>query len=489
MEFVKLYSLIHRLSAEQRTQFKRYTKGRINDLTIELYSRILKAETSAKGSEKKIQNPNFLNPKTYNHHRKKLAEWIIMSLVRYDNSGGFSKELVKEAFLYEADKFANELVENEIAKLYQEEDYSDLYNLLNFLLELHLHYQINIAKIDIENDLQYVNGEIQDHTNLNSFIAELRSAALGAAASRKLTASRILQEMKDSYNSRRNSDLAIKVKMNCLYLLEDFNQAFRYGEEFIGRLDAWPSKYPASYRARQLRFFIMNAVLLNKRDMAVNYGFRLNQLESSKPLESLQITRSKIIASVAIAAYFSDCEFADDICKVLEEHSSVFDDPKTPCIAYYNLGMAYSFSGKFKEAVSCFERSRSLRKKRFAILDWEPQVMLAIAHYKLGNVELIGYLMRSAIRAAKDLNEQYPKIATSLVKNVLLNDAPGKKMIGNGGIGRIKSLYSDVEEKHASRFFQIEYWLEADLRSVPVKEVLQESRANQAPQIASIRIV
>ena len=49
--------------------------------------------------------------------------------------------------------------------------------------------------------------------------------------------------------------------------------------------------------------------------------------------------------------------------------------------------------------------------------------MLAIAHYNLGNVELIGYLMRSAIRAAKDLKFEYPKIATSLVKNVLLNDA------------------------------------------------------------------
>lgn len=489
MEFVKLYSLIHRLTAEQRTQFKRYAKDRINDLTFELYRRILKTDSANRESEKNIQNPGFLNPKTYNHHRKKLSEWIIMSLVRFDSNGGFSKELVKEAFLYEADRFANELIENEIAKLHEEEDYSSLYGLLSFLSELQHHYDIKITKIELAKDLDFVERELREYAALNSFIADLRTAAHGTAQARKLTASRILEEMNDSYNSRQCSNLAIKVRMNCAYLLEDFNKAFRYGEEFIGRLASWPSKYPPSYRARQLRFFIMNAILLNQRDIAMKYGLRLNRIESAKPLEWNQIIRSKIIASVAIAAYFSECDFADNICIVLEENCDVFEDPKIPCIAYYNLGMAYSFSGQFKKAVTCFERSRSLRKKKFAILDWEPQVMLAIAHYNLGNVELIGYLMRSAIRAAKDLKHEYPKIATSLVKNVLLNDAPGKQMTGNGGIGRIKSLYSDAEEKHASRFFQIEFWLEADLRSVPVKDVLHESRAKQSPQIASIRIV
>jgi hypothetical protein len=491
MEFEKLFSLIHGLDSNQRRNLSLYAGGKKTTRPYKLYQRILKFPELTDETSTRIRGKLFLEPHQFHQDREKLARWVISSIVLSQNGKISPISFIKESFLHKADNLARKAFQNEIKRLNNSQKFGELADLHDLALELQNYYSIEIEwpndpiwlkKNKIDPSFFDPSGvfERQNHERtLHQLIVQVRSVSRGSASERKEMANRILPQLRPSYPTVVCECLAMKIRMNLAYYLGEFHESFEIAKPYIELLMAVRDSLGTLMVARELRFVSMSAVLLNDRNSAVKYGMMLSELEPENRMDDSFISVSRTMVFSTIAGCFAETELAKAALATISLQEKEMNEIAF-FKSYFKIGVGFFMNEDYRNAARCFHQVRNRVSKDSSLLNWEPSLYLAIAHYELGEINLSDSMLDSAQKSVMDQPHEYPKQCITLVRKYLKSIHPIQFLFPqfSQDLETIQSLLIDEEEKRTSIPFNVSIWMTSILQSKSQRTILLES-ANQ----------
>ncbi|MEM1000102.1 MAG: hypothetical protein AAGN35_23810 [Bacteroidota bacterium] len=463
--------LVHDLTEEERYNYSKFMKGRKKTLTYNLYQRVIQncADSFSKQLLKKIKGRKFKDAAMFCIYRDNVTESILMSIVQSQNPTFPVVTLIKEAAVRGAIGYAEKIFAQEVKTLEKHEDYPGLLIFHHLADRLQSEYDISLQQP--ENGLKIA--EIRRRADLH------QKLDAGLELTRKMALERIEQEIElvsnlanQTYQSRINQDLALRLNRNLAFLQEDFSRAFALGETLVRRLIEWNDRYPVLQIASALRFNALGAAYLNERDLAQRYCLQLSALQPQLNSERNVLLKSIIKVNTAVCLRTVDHSFLLKTWHLLQSSESVFNSALVVAKLYHSLGLCFLKSQNYLNAIQCFERVRTMQSKIGLALQWECRLMLAVSHFESGNLGAIEGLLRSSYRQARLTKLRYPKLACQAFRDFYAALESDQRFILQRYIDRLEEVLSDRDERHASRTVQFENWLEAKLHRIPLAEII-----------------
>jgi len=166
-------------------------------------------------------------------------------------------------------------------------------------------------------------------------------------------------------------------------------------------------------------------------------------------------------------------------------------------VFYYKIACLYFGSGDNSKSIDYLNKIIHQKSDLRTDLQCYARLLHLIAHYELGNMDLLEYLLKSVYRYManmKNLNVVEEAIFAFLRKSFKLS--PGRIIIAFKALKeQLDKLEKNSLETRSFMYLDIQSWLESKIRKVPVQKVLREryllsqrqrtklrQRSQQAPQ-------
>jgi tetratricopeptide (TPR) repeat protein len=478
MEYEKLYTLLHSLSVQEKKNLTIFIKGNEDTLTYLLYTRIKKTRSLDKTAKDKVKGQEFADSHQFHRYRMYVAEWVIKSILQHNEPEFSIERFIKSAFLYEANGLAKKTLQSEMRRMQAIEDFKSMRLLYNLISELEVFHSISIALSEDILPSQEVEGHLKSLQLLFEFDRELKSVARKNVKVRTVVATKILKQLLPSYGSLTNTCLANKIRMNIAYFHGNHDLALTFGTILINSfhdqegklLRIWELK--AAWVVRQYRFNVILNLVEGNRNDAIQYSLEMSKISPSSPSERTKVLKSQILIGASVAVFYAEGPLAEQCLGQLEQHFEIFDSFEL-CKVYYNLGMAFFYNLQYEKAVKCFQMSRNEVTIGYDFLRWEPQLLLALSHFELGNIEAADSFLGSAKREVIQSELRYPQETIKIIEKYLddgFRDDQSVLILTNS-LQAIANIISDPEEKRCSNWFSLVVWATAKIESVSAKDV------------------
>jgi tetratricopeptide (TPR) repeat protein len=316
----------------------------------------------------------------------------------------------------------------------------------------------------------------QNHERaLNQMMVEIRSMGIANSAERQAAAGRIYAQLQPKYKTSVCQCLAMKIRMNLAYLMENYEEAAEIAEAYIPLLIEMKDEFSSSMIARELQFVSVLNTLLNNRNAAIRYVMKISELKPNCRLDENFIPRYRMIAYATIAVCFSELKLAkmaqSEIIKIETEMSL-----GSFCRNYHNIGAVFFMNEDFQNAARCFHKVRNVAKKGMQFLQWEPSLYLAISHFELGDIDLADSMLESVKNATEGLELAYPKRCLAIVGKYIkmgrshsfLNHELMKELEA------IEMLMTNDEERRSSNLFAASIWIKSILQARSQTDILRD---------------
>lgn len=165
-----------------------------------------------------------------------------------------------------------------------------------------------------------------------------------------------------------------------------------------------------------------------------------------------------------------------DLIAVIEENPYNWD-PHRIMVFYYKIASLYFGSGDPAKATIYLNRIINHKKQSIREdIQCFTRILNLIAHYDLGNMQLIEYQIKSVYRflfRMKDLNKVQRSILLFLQKTP--NLVPNKMKPAFVKLHKeLKQLESTSNEQRSFLYLDILSWLESKIQKIPVEQIIQE---------------
>ncbi|MCA6491262.1 MAG: hypothetical protein IM572_01190 [Chitinophagaceae bacterium] len=159
----------------------------------------------------------------------------------------------------------------------------------------------------------------------------------------------------------------------------------------------------------------------------------------------------------------------------LKEYEPFLDRHRV-LVFYYKFASLYFGSGLYDESIDYLNKIIQLKVDLRTDLQCYARLLHLIAHYELGNHDLIQYLLKSVYRfmyKMKNLSVVEEKIFGFLRKAMRLN-AQQIKPLFEQLLYELKPLEKSSTANRAFMYLDIISWLESKLSNVPVQEIIRK---------------
>lgn len=267
------------------------------------------------------------------------------------------------------------------------------------------------------------------------------------------------------------------------YITQDFLMCYKYAQRWVNlfeqnphMIDVEPDMYLKGIHN------LLNA-LFNLRHHE-KYNAVLDQFETSdfdtsdnvSMLFNLYLFTAKINKHFLEGSYTDAIELVPEIENFINDHYGKLDDHRI-LVFYYKIACIYFGNGDNKKAIRYLNRiiqfkGLNLRED----IQCFARILNLIAHFELGNDDLVAYQVRSVYRfliKMNDLHGVQKEILTFIRQLPLPSDNELKKqfkILRN----KLLRLLNNPYEKRPFLYLDIISWLECKIEDRPVKDVISD---------------
>ncbi|MDR3713249.1 MAG: hypothetical protein P4L51_10570 [Puia sp.] len=182
-----------------------------------------------------------------------------------------------------------------------------------------------------------------------------------------------------------------------------------------------------------------------------------------------------------INRHFLDGTFTEGLALVpqieqkLKEYE-IYLDRHRILVFYYKIACLYFGSGDYEKTIDYLNKIINWKVDLRTDLQCYSRLLHLIAHYELGNYDILEHLIRSVYRfmaKMENLSRVEEEIFTFLRSSFKLTAAQIRPELGKL-LEKLKMYERDRFETRAYMYLDIISWLESKIRNVPVQDVIRE---------------
>jgi|GEM_PF-5426609 len=480
----RLYYLVHSLTRDQKSNFTRYTRIGKKTLELVLYDRILAQKQFNSKSADIIRGKEFKVASKYYLYRVKLAERIIQSLVSFEDAKVSTLSFVRRAVTMDAIELGEKALADEMMKAQEVEDYATLRYLYDYAhriqedynVAFNFHRNLKSRKEVIELDgVRY---------QLEELMFQVRTAFRSSEESRKMASRAIasrLQELQPE--SRKAFHLRDKVHVGLSLLTRDVETAQEQQKHLVEKMVAEPDSFSIIRTLREIETLIRLSEDIGDRETALQCALLVGQLVPKSIIEQREITKASINRSINVGEHFAYLNFAEKGLKELNDNLSLFA-PHEIVANFLFLGLNFFYNREYSQALHCVEELRTIPRKEWKKVSFEPEILRLLCHLELENTDLLDSLSRSAYRSSKKQDLEYPRLIVKYIQKLIRTSPSDHQEVYQSGIKEVSAILQSPNERRASHFLDILIWLESRSKGVsPATLLSRQGKSALASQL------
>jgi hypothetical protein len=270
------------------------------------------------------------------------------------------------------------------------------------------------------------------------------------------------------------------------FIRQDFIQYYRYSQKWVDVFMAHPELIKvetASYIKGMHNLMNAHFSLLNTEKLAQN----IRQFEQFTKLKHLQANENnRILAyqylyTARINLYFLQGNFTKGLRLVpfleamLKEYG-LFLDTHRVLVFYYKIASLYFGSGNNEKAIGYLNRIINQKGDLRTDLQCYARLLHLIAHYELGNFDLLEYLIKSVYRYMSKM-ENLSKVEEEVfafIRRSFKVGAQALKPEFQKLLTSLKKYEGNPLESRAFVYLDVISWLKSKINNVQVQDVIKE---------------
>ena len=270
------------------------------------------------------------------------------------------------------------------------------------------------------------------------------------------------------------------------FIRQDFLQYYRYTQKWVDLFEqqSMMKEVESAHYIKGLhnllsaQFELMNHKKFNEV-LKQFETFADSSIASLHDSNKLQIF--VYLNTARINKYFMEGRFTEGLKLVpyIEEKLVEFElylDRHRVLVFYYKIASLYFGAGEFEKAIDYLNKIINWKVDLRTDLQCYSRLLHLIAHYELGNYQLLEYLAKSVYRfmaKMENLNMVEEEIFGFLRKSLHMSDSKLKvefKIL----LGKLKQQQQNPYATRAFFYLDIISWLESKINNVPVQDVIRK---------------
>jgi hypothetical protein len=301
---------------------------------------------------------------------------------------------------------------------------------------------------------------------------------------------RIFKENIEGINEKQISFFGKAYLHQCYcwyYIIQlDFTRYYRHAEKWVKLFDEHSeAKKEDPYLFLKAVHNLLNALFIIGRHEKMNE--ELHKLEKFYELashnnENLKIQTFVYLYTAKLNKYFLEGRFKEgvkivpDIEKNLKAYSQYIDTHRV-MVFYYKIASLYFGSGDNDTSIKYLNKIINLKVGHLrSDIQCFARLLHLIAHYELGNTEILEYLIKSVYRFLSKMENLDAVLSETL--NFLRRSLSSRQQDVRKSFMQLKDKLELVaKNKYARRSYQyldIVSWLESKIDNIPVQEVIRK---------------
>ena len=270
------------------------------------------------------------------------------------------------------------------------------------------------------------------------------------------------------------------------FIRQDFLQYYRYTQKWVNLFDEQPAMLSvetatyikAMHNLMGAHFDLLNHVKLKetiKKFEQFTKSPIITDNENNRILAYVYLYTSKINLCFLEGNFTKGLRLVPFLEKMLKEYS-LFLDAHRVLVFYYKIACLYFGSGDNERAIDFLNRIINQKSDLRSDLQCYARLLRLIAHYELGNFELLEYLTKSVYRymaKMKNLSKVEEEMFTFLRRSFRVG-AHALKPEFEKLLERLKKYEGNPLETRAFSYLDVISWLESKINNVNVQDVIRE---------------
>lgn len=270
------------------------------------------------------------------------------------------------------------------------------------------------------------------------------------------------------------------------FIRQDFLQYYRYSQKWVSLFEEYPGLLKvetANYIKGMHNLMSAQFNLLGQDKLAKSIK-QFEQFVKQKHLEENENNRIlayQYLYTARINLYFLQGTFTKGLRLVpfLEEmlkEYGLYLDTHRVLVFYYKIASLYFGSGNNEKAIDYLNRIINQKGDLRTDLQCYSRLLHLIAHYELGNFDLLEYLIKSVYRymaKMENLSKVEEEMFAFLRRSFKINANALKPEFGKL-LAKLKKYEGNPLESRAFLYLDVISWLESKISGVNVQDVIRE---------------
>ena len=270
------------------------------------------------------------------------------------------------------------------------------------------------------------------------------------------------------------------------FIRQDFLQYYRYSQKWVDVFADYPELIKvetASYIKGMHNLMNAQFSLINKEKLAqsIKEFEQFTKLKHLQENENNRILAYQYLYTARINLYFLQGNFTKGLRLVpfLEEmlkEYGLYLDTHRVLVFYYKIACLYFGSGNNEKAIDYLNRIINQKGDLRTDLQCYSRLLHLIAHYELGNFELLEYLIKSVYRYMSKM-ENLSKVEEEMFAFLRRSFHVGANVLNpefEKLLVKLKKYEGNALESRAFVYLDVISWLESKINNVHVQDVIKE---------------
>ncbi|HET9824531.1 MAG TPA: hypothetical protein VFP87_04320, partial [Chitinophagaceae bacterium] len=270
------------------------------------------------------------------------------------------------------------------------------------------------------------------------------------------------------------------------FIRQDFLQYYRYTQKWVDLFAEHPNMYDieaahyikAMHNLMGAHFDLRNAKRLREAtDEFEKFSHRkvVRENEINHILVFVYLTTSKINSHFLEGTFSEALKYVPYIEEKLKEYELYLDRHRI-LVFYYKIACLYFGAGKNEKAIQYLSKIINWKVDLRTDLQCYARLLHLIAHYELGNFDLLQYLTKSVYRfmaKMESLSAVEEEMFQFLRRSFKINAHALRPEFENL-LEKLKKYENNPLETRAFSYLDVISWLESKINNVPVQDVIRQ---------------
>jgi len=270
------------------------------------------------------------------------------------------------------------------------------------------------------------------------------------------------------------------------FIRQDFLQYYRYTQKWVDLFAEYPGMYDIEtahyikgmHNLMGAHFDLRNAKKLQE---CIDEFEKFSHRKVVKNNDINRILLFVYLTTARINSYFLEGNFSEGLKQVplIEEKLKEFElyiDRHRILVFYYKIACLYFGAGKNEKAIQYLNKIINWKVDLRTDLQCYARLLHLIAHYELGNFDLLEYLTKSVYRfmaKMESLSAVEEEMFQFLRRSFQVN-AHALKPEFERLLEKLKRYENNPLETRAFSYLDVISWLESKINNVPVQDVIRQ---------------